>query len=201
MIQLRTGVGSRFRPSAPGTPSSADPKGTPVLDFLKLAGLALAVATAGCALATATPPSIEVMDVRLVGIGLTEQQLAVTLCITNPNPDELGFRRITADLDVSGVPLATGASDFSVRLLPLMSTRVPFTVVTTVQNLGPQLLGIIQTGSVNYRVHGAVSLQGAFGITLPYSRSGRLDPIAGGLGLANAVSDPALSPCVVSPRS
>ncbi|MGI4800406.1 MAG: LEA type 2 family protein [Janthinobacterium lividum] len=140
------------------------------------------------------------MDVRLVGIGATEQQLAVTLCVTNPNPIELGFRRVTADLDVSGAPLATGASDLSVQLPPLMSTKVPFTVVTTVQNLGTQLLGIIQTGTVNYRIHGTVSLQGAFGITLPYSRSGRLDPIASGLGLANAVSDPAPSQCAVLPR-
>ena len=169
-------------------------------NFLNLPTLALAAATAGCALVNATPPSIDVMEVRLVGIGLTEQQLAVTLCITNPNLKELGFRRVTADLDVSGAPLATGASDLSVRLPPLMSTKVPFTVVTTVQNLGPQLLRVIQTGTVNYRVHGTVFLQGAFGITLPYSRSGRLDPIASGLGLANAVSDPAPSPCAVLPR-
>lgn len=170
-------------------------------NLLSFPVLALAGATAGCALVTATPPSIAVMDVELVGVGLTEQQLAVTLCITNPNSSELGFRRVTADLDVSGAPLATGASDLSVRLPPLTSTKVPFTVVTTVQNLGPQLLRVIQTGTVNYRVHGTVSLQGAFGITLPYSRSGRLDPVAGGLGLANAVSDPAPSPCAAVPRT
>ena len=199
MIQLRTGVGSRSRPSGLEAPSSADPKGTSVLNCLNFAALALV--TAGCALVTATPPSIEVMDVRLVGIGVTEQQLAVTLCVTNRNPDELGFRRVTANLDLSGAPLATGASDFSVQLPPLMSTKVPFTIVTTVQNLGPQLLGVIQTGTVNYRIHGTVALQGAFGITLPYSRSGRLDLIAGGLGLANAVSDPAPSPCAVLART
>ena len=158
--------------------------------------LALAAGVAGCALATATPPSVDVTDVRLIGIGLTEQQLAVTLCVTNPNKDEFAFRHVTADLDVSGAPLAAGSSDLSVRLPPLSSTTVPFTVVTTVQNVGPQLLGILRSGSVEYRVDGSVALTGAFGITLPYSRSGRLDPVVGGLDLAAAASNPTPSRCL-----
>ena len=167
-------------------------------DLLRLPAAALAIGVTGCALATATPPSVDVMDVRLVGIGLTEQRLAVTLCVTNPNANELVFRHVTADLDVSGAPLAAGVSDVPVRLPPLASTTVPFTVVTTVQNIGPQLLGVIRSGTVNYRVHGTVALEGALGITLPYSRSGRFDPLAGGLDLAAAASD-APSPCTTSP--
>lgn len=157
----------------------------------------LALTVTGCALATATPPSVDVMDVHLVGLGLTEQQLAVTLCVTNPNKIALDFRRVTADLDVSGAPLAAGQSDLAVQLPPLSSTPVPFTVVTTVQNLGPQLLGILNTGSVDYRVHGTVTLTGALGITLPYSRSGRLDPVTDGLRLADPA--PAPSPCMAPP--
>ena len=180
-------------------PPSADPKGHTRVGFSKSAVLPLVAGIAGCALVTATPPSVDVMGVRLMGIGLTEQQFAVTLCVTNPNTNELAFHRVTADLDVSGAPLATGASELSVRLPPLTSTRVPFTVVTTVQDLGPQLLGVIRTRTVKYRVHGTVFLQGAFGITLPYSRSGHLNPVASGLDLANAVSDPAPSSCAALP--
>ena len=165
-------------------------------DLLRLPTAALVFGMAGCALATDNPPSVQVLDVRLVGIGLTEQQLAVTLCVTNPNSNQLSFRRVTADLDVSGSPLATGTSDLPVRLPPLSSTTVPFAVVTTIQNLGPQLLGILRTGSVDYRVHGTIGLEGAFGITLPYSRSGHLDPVAGGLGLASAASDATPSRCI-----
>ena len=154
------------------------------------AAAAMALAVTGCALASATPPSVDVMDVHLVGLGLTEQQLAVTLCVTNPNKTELAFRRVTADLDVSGAPLASGASDLAARLPPLSSTPVPFTVITTVQNLGPQLLGMLHTGRVDYRVHGSIVLQGALGITLSYARSGRLDPVADGLRLADAATDP-----------
>lgn len=159
--------------------------------------MVLVATLSGCALATGTPPSVDVLDVRLVGIGLTEQQLATTLCVTNPNPNEIAFRRVTVALDVADAPLATGASDLPVRLPPSSSTAVPFTVVTTVQNLGPQLLGILRSGSLDYRVHGRVSLQGAFGLTLPFSRSGRLDPLAGSLDLASAAIDPTPSRCTV----
>lgn len=83
------------------------------------------------------------MAVRLVEVGLTDQPLAVTLCVTNPNDNEIAFRRrVTVDFDVSGAPLAAGASDLAIQLPPRASTTVPFTVVTTVQNLGPQLLGM-----------------------------------------------------------
>ena len=159
----------------------------------------LAVATfglSGCALAIATPPSVDVLDVRLTGIGLVEQQLAVTVCVTNPNSSPLAFRHFTADLDVAGFPVAAGSSDQPVRLAPLSSTVVPITVVTTTQNLGPQLLGIIRAGSLDYRIHGSVSLYGPFGITVPYSRSGRLDPVADGLKLASAAADPTPSRCL-----
>ena len=156
----------------------------------------MAVAVSGCALASDAPPSVEVMAVRLVGIGLTEQQLAVTLCVTNPNTSEIAFRRVTAGLEVSGAPLADGFSDVAVRLRPSASTVVPFTVVTTVRNLEPpQLLGIVRGGSLDYRIHGTVSLQGAFGLTLPYSRSGRFDPLVNGLSLASTPSDPMPSRC------
>ena len=161
----------------------------------------LALSVTGCALASATPPSVEVMDVRLIGLGLTQQQLAVTLCVTNPNKSDLDFKRVTAELDVSGSSLAAGQSDLALHLPALSSTVAPFTVVTTVENLGPQLLGILNTGRVAYHVHGTVTLTGALGITLPYSRSGQLDPVSDGLRLADSVVDPTGSPsrCTAPP--
>ena len=168
----------------------------PVLKISVLAG-----PVSSCALATATPPTVQVLDIHLVDIGLTEQQLAMTLCVTNPNTSELAFRRVTVALDVAGAPLANGASDLPVRLPPLSSTPVPFTVVTTVQNLGAQLLGLARNGSLDYWVHGTVSLQGALGLTLPFSKSGHLDPLASGLYLASAASDPAPSKCLAATQT
>ncbi len=159
---------------------------------------AVAILLSGCALITDTPPDVEVLDVRLVGIGLTEQQLAATLCVTNPNANEIAFRRVSVALEVAGSPLATGASVLPVRLPPMSSTAVPFTVMTTVQDIGPQLLAVLRTGDLAYRVHGTVSLQGAFGLALPFSRSGRLDLLADGLDLASAATDTTPSRCSAS---
>ena len=158
---------------------------------LLLAGSALA----GCTLLAATPPSVQVTDVRLTGLGLTQQRLAVTLCVSNPNRTPLAFSRVTTNLDVAGAPLATGASDAAVQLPPLAATAVPLTVTTTEQNLGAQLLAVIQSGGVDYRLHGTVSLAGGLGLSIPYSRSGRLDPVASGLDLALAAAGPAPSRC------
>ena len=95
------------------------------------------MAVAGCSLANSTPPEVDVLDVRLTGIGLTEQRLSTTLCVTNPNANEIAFRGIAVALDVSGALLAAGNSDTAVRLPALSSTAVPFTVVTTIRNVGP----------------------------------------------------------------
>ena len=136
---------------------------------IRPATLLLLTTLAGCALGPANPPTVQVQDVRLTGLGLLQQDLAVTLCVTNPNDTEIAFRRVTADLDVSGAPLAAGVSDLGVRLPPHASTAVPFTVATTVQNIGPQLLGVLQSGVLDYRIHGTVTLQ-TLGLTLPYAR-------------------------------
>ena len=143
----------------------------------------LAALTAGCALATATPPEVEVAAVELRGLGLLDQALGVTLCVSNPNDTELAFRRVTVALEVAGSPLAESASETRVRLPPRSSVLVPFAVATTVRNIGPQLLDIVSTGGVEYRVRGRVQLDGALPVTLPFSRGGRLDLLAAGARL------------------
>jgi len=153
-----------------------------------LAWTAAALLCTGCTLATATPPQVEVADVQLRGIGLLNQTLGVTLCVTNPNASELAFRRIQVAVDAAGSPLAEGVSEAPVRLSPQSSTLVPFTIVSTVRHLGPQLLGVLSTGAVEYRVHGSITLD-IPGITLPFSRSGRFGLLAVGQRLlADAVA-------------
>ena len=164
-----------------------------MLMFLRTAAAALALCMTGCALLTADRPTVDVMDVRLVGLGLTEQQLAVTLCVTNPNPDQLAFKHVTTALDIAGLPLAEGGSDVPVILPPRSSVAVPFTVTTTVTNLGPQLAGIFQTGGLDYRLHGTVTLAGGLAFTVPYSKSGRLDADTG-LSALTSLSQRAAAP-------
>ena len=157
------------------------------------------LATPGCALLTATPPTVEVQRVELRGVGLLDQALGVALCVTNLNDTALDFRRVTVAVDAAGAPLAAGASDTVVRLPPHSSTVVPFTVVTTVRNLGPQLLGVLRTGEVAYRLHGSVQLTGALAMTLPFSHAGRLDLLTAGQDLLADAAAPSGTHCGAAP--
>ncbi|RYF03308.1 MAG: hypothetical protein EOO77_31275 [Oxalobacteraceae bacterium] len=154
-----------------------------------------AFAVSGCAAINTVPPTVSVIDVQLTGLGLLDQQLATTLCVTNPNPTALSFRRVNVAVEVSGLPLAEGISDHAVFLPPNASTVVPFSVASNARNLGAQLLGTVSNGSLNYRVHGSIALDGPIGVTVPFSRSGRVDPLAGGFALLHAVTDPTVGAC------
>lgn len=148
-----------------------------------LGALAATLFVEGCALLRAMPPEVVVQQVALRGIGLLDQILTVSLCVSNLNDSELDFRRVNLVVDIAGFPLADSTSETPVLLPPRASTLVPFRVVTTVRNLGPQLLAILNAGGVDYRLHGTVQFTGVLAITLPFSHIGRLDPLAAAEGL------------------
>jgi len=151
----------------------------------------------GCALVTATPPQVEVAGVELRGLSLVDQTLGVTLCVTNPNTSELSLRRIQVAVDTAGSPLAEGVNEAPIRLPPQSSVLVPFTVVSTIRNLGPQLLGVVRTGAVQYRLHGSVTLD-TLGIILPFSRSGQLGLSTAGQELLTDAATSTPARCVRS---
>ena len=157
----------------------------------QVAVLAVALLGTGCTLLTATPPQVEVQRVELRDGSLLDQVLAVSLCVTNPNDAELAFRRVAVAVDVSGTPLADSASDSAVRLPPRSSVLVPFTVVATTRNLGPQLLGVLRTGGVDYRMHGTVQL-GVWGATerKTYARAASSASVPDAAGFRRGRSSP-----------
>ncbi len=128
----------------------------------------------GCALLGAARPQIEVASVELRRVGLLDQSLRLGLCAYNPNNQEFAFRRIDVALDVADTPLAQGVTDSVVLLPPHQSVLIPFDVATTTRNVPAQLLGTLVAGAVEYRLHGSVQLAGSLGISLPFSREGRL---------------------------
>lgn len=139
------------------------------------------LAAQGCA--SVQPPRVDVLQARLSGLGLFDQQLQVQLCVSNPNARELAFSRVTANVEVGGTPLARAVNDTPVTLPPLASVALPFTVATTTRNLADQLGSILSSGAVRYTVSGVVVLRDFSLVGIPYSVSGTVTPqmIAGRL--------------------
>ncbi len=159
---------------------------------------ALPLLAAGCTLIGAAPPQVEIRDISLRKVSPLGAQLAVDLCVSNPNPDALDFRHARVELDIEHAPFAEGQSEGAVRLPPHTSTLVPFQVALTVRNLGPQILGVLQGGGVDYRIHGTVTLTGALGLDVPFSRSGHLGLLSAGQGALNYGAAPVVTRCLVS---
>lgn len=130
----------------------------------------LCVAAQGCA--SVQPPKVDVLQARLSGLGVLDQQVQVQLCVSNPNPRELAFSRVTANIDVGGTPLARAVNDTPVTLPPLSSVALPFTVATTTRNLADQLGSILASGSLRYTVSGVVVLRDFSLVGIPYSVAG-----------------------------
>jgi len=164
----------------------------------RCAAAALALLSNGCAVVTATPPQVEVQQVELHDVGLLDLTLGVTLCVTNPNNSELDFRRVTVALDLAGAPLAAGVSATPVRLPPRSSTLVPFEVAATAGNLGQQLMEVLRSGGVDYRMHGGVQLDGALAITLPFGHAGRFNPLSAGQTLLTDTVAPPGTRCGIA---
>lgn len=135
--------------------------------------VALCLVVSDCSLPAM--PRADVTGVPPIGVDLAEQRSAVTLCVSNPTPEALVVRQVRVELDVAGAPLAAGSSVVPIRLAPSTSTRVPLTVVTMAGNADGRVVDATSARSVDYRVRGLVALDGALGLSVPYSRSGRLD--------------------------
>lgn len=154
----------------------------------------------GCA--TVGPPRVDVLQARLSTVGLLDQRLQVQLCVSNPNPSELAFSKVTAEVDIGGERLASAVNDTPVTLPPLASVSLPFTVATTTRNLVDQLGSILASGAVRYTVSGHVVLRDFSLVGIPYSVSGRLTPqgIAGQL-VSMAGEPDAPGPCGQAPAA
>ena len=76
-------------------------------------------------------------------------------------------------MDVAGRPLAHGDSVVAVELPPHQAVPVPVALTSTTANLGSQLVGVLLTGGVDYRVTGRVTLKG-LPLKVPFHAEGRL---------------------------
>ncbi|HET7623506.1 MAG TPA: LEA type 2 family protein [Gemmatimonadaceae bacterium] len=149
--------------------------------------LVAAVAVAGTITACATlgrgalkDPVVTLKDVRVNGIGFNGGSVDIVLNVYNPNHFDLDATRVTYKLFVDTIPLGTGATDTKLTVTQGDTTQVPLPLSFTWAGAGQAARSLMNTGTVNYRVIGDITVGSAYGtLTLPYDRTGRFSSLGG----------------------
>ena len=119
-------------------------------------------------------PVVNLRDVKVVGLGLTGGNLDVVLSVYNPNGYRLDATRLNYRLQVDSTPLANGTLDNRFTVQDKDSTQVHIPVTFSWSGLGAGARSIFNTGAVNYRVTGDVTVGSVVGnFTIPFSQTGR----------------------------
>jgi len=126
-------------------------------------------------------PKVTLQDVRVTGLGITGGQLDVLLNVDNPNEFRLDATRMSYKVLVGdSVQFATGIVDnhFTVDGRKVQQVHIP--VSFTYSGVGAAGRQLIQSGAVNYRVLGDVTVGTPVGnFTVPYSSTGRFTTLGG----------------------
>jgi LEA14-like dessication related protein len=126
-------------------------------------------------------PIVHLQDVRLNGVGLTGGNLDVKLSVYNPNGYRLDATRMTYNVLVgTDVKVATGTVDSRFTVNENDSTMVTVPVSFTYSGIGAAGRQLLNTGGVDYRVNGDVTVGTVVGnFTVPYSATGRFNAMTG----------------------
>lgn len=150
--------------------------------FAALAILLLTAAATACA-PRVERPEIELVGVRLGGLGIQGGTLYFQIGVANPNGFTLrasGFT-YTIELREPGEgpeiwsELADGVFDSAVEVRGNDSTMVEIPVEFRYSRVGAAFRSLLDSGSFNYRVSGTVSVEKPIRTELPYSHAGRAD--------------------------
>lgn len=143
-----------------------------------VAGTITACATLGRAVLK--DPVVTLKDVKVNGIGFNGGSVDIVLNVYNPNHFNLDATRISYKLFVDTIPLGTGATDSKFTVTQGDTTAVPLPLSFTWAGAGQAARSLMNTGSVNYRVVGDITVGSAYGtLTLPYDRTGRFSSLGG----------------------
>ncbi|CAN5348093.1 hypothetical protein BH23GEM2_BH23GEM2_08280 [soil metagenome] len=144
---------------------------------------ALAVGLMGCAtlgLARFVEPVVNFKDLRLTGLGVSGGAMEIVLSVYNPNQFALDATRLTYQLTVDDVQFGEGALDSRLTVPRGDSTDVRIPLSFTYTGIGAAGRQIVQTGAVNYRVTGDLTVGTPIGnFTRPYAQNARFTVFGG----------------------
>ena len=126
-------------------------------------------------------PVVQLKDVAIQSLGLTGGNLAFKLNVYNPNAYRLDATRLTYNLAIGdNVQLAQGALDSRFTVQSGDSTVVTIPVSFTFAGIGAVGRQLMNTGAVDYRVTGDVTVGTVVGnFTVPFSSTGKYTALGG----------------------
>lgn len=138
---------------------------------------------AGCAtlgMGSFKEPIVHFQDARITGLGLGGGSLEVKLSVYNPNKFKLDGTRLTYNVLVDSVTFGSGALVDRFTVQEKDSTIVTLPLQFTYSGVGEAGRQLMNTGSVNYRVMGNVTVSTRLGnFTRPYDQTGRFSTLSG----------------------
>jgi LEA14-like dessication related protein len=152
---------------------------------LVLGGVAAAaMAIAGCSAIgkqAFQQPIVRLKDVRVNGLGLNGGNLDVKLSVYNPNGYRMDATRLSYNVLIGdSVRFAQGTVDNRFTVNGNDSSVVTIPVNFTYTGIGAAGRQLLNTGGVNYRVNGDVTVGTVVGnFSVPYSSSGRFNALGG----------------------
>ena len=143
----------------------------------------IGVAAGGCATlgrGAFKEPIVNFQEAKITGIGITGGSLEVKLSVYNPNGFRLDGTRLTYNVFVENVKLGDGALAEPFKVQEKDSTIVTLPLSFTYTGASEAARQLMNTGSVNYRVTGDLTVGTRLGnYTRPYDRTGRFSTLGG----------------------
>ncbi|MGH8207386.1 MAG: LEA type 2 family protein [Steroidobacteraceae bacterium] len=121
----------------------------------------LAAWLGGCAtlIPKLDPPQLLVTRVRFLHGNLQRQQIQLTVHVVNPNDRALAVRGLSINLQLAGMPFASGISDAAFTLPALGQTDFTLDVTANVATALTIVAASMAHREVDYRAYGEVHLQ------------------------------------------
>ena len=153
---------------------------------IAVAAIGVAAATLACASTGGPPPppfyrpSVSLRDVKMGGVGITGGSLDVLLNVYNPNTYGLEQPRVRYRVYVDTLPVARGIYDSDLVLDSRDSVKLRVPASFSYLGLGIAGRALLNTGSLNYRVVGDITVTTPYGrYTFPYDRAGYFSSLEG----------------------
>lgn len=132
------------------------------------------VLLAGCAMARLQPPTLQVVEVGLVGASVLKQELRLRMRVQNPNDVELPVRGISYEVLLAGESFASGESERDFLVPALGETEFNLDVTANAAAAVLRILGDRSGRNPEYRLLGKVHLSSGLLRSIPFEHKGEL---------------------------